>query len=138
MVHLLLGDYIGAGSFREVYKMRFVENYVIKIETGKTFYNVAEWEAWQECPTELARWLAPCIHISDCGTCLIQARVTPVKRRPVKIPNWLDDNKLGNWGKYKGRLVCCDYGHHRLLKNSFRRHKLVNGSKMWVTPVADI
>lgn len=138
LANMVLGKYLGSGSFRDVYELRFNLDLVVKVEKGKTFYNVAEWEIWSECPAEYAKWLAPCLHISDCGRCLVQRRVEPSKSRPRKIPNWMDDNKLANWGKYKGRLVCCDYGHHRFFKDGFRRQKLVAGSDMWRTPIRSV
>jgi hypothetical protein len=61
-----------------------------------------------------------------------------VKHRPKNIPSFLDDNKLSNWGKYKDRIVCCDYGHHRFFKDGFRKCKLRNGRDLWVTPQKDL
>lgn len=138
LMHMLLGNRLGTGSFREVYALRFSDDLVVKVETGKTFFNVTEWEVWNACPKEYTHWLAPCVHISDCGTCLVQKRVSPIAKRPANIPNWLDDNKLSNWGKFRNRLVCCDYGHHRLFKEGFGNHTLVEGSSLWRSPIVDV
>ncbi len=68
-------------------------------------------EIWSH-DKDIRRWLAPCVQISPCGSILIQKRTTPApsSRYPAKMPKFLTDMKRSNYGLYKGRLVCHDYG----------------------------
>lgn len=139
LLNLLLGPKLGEGSFRKVYQLESDPGKVLKVEVpSQSFYNVMEWEIWQEAPAKWRKWLAPCFDISPSGCALIQAKVERVERRPRNIPSFLDDNKLSNWGKYNGRIVCCDYGHHRFFKDGFRKTKLRCGRDLWRTPLVDL
>lgn len=113
--NLIIGERIGAGQYRQVYESELDKNVVYKFETGATtFENTFEWEVWQAVKDnrQVARWFAPCLHISPCGMVLIQARcaVPPESKYPAKVPKCFTDLKRENWGLYKGRLVCMDYG----------------------------
>jgi hypothetical protein len=115
----LLGRKLGEGSYREVYEHATDPTKVVKIESalGDDFCNVVEWELWRDLEDrddqELLRWFAPCYHISGFGRVLIQARTKKLKALPREIPSVFTDLKLSNWGLYKGRPVCHDYGFHR-------------------------
>lgn len=126
-INLFLGEKLGEGSYREVYALRTDDTKVIKIERyARSFSNVHEWEVWKNTyPESWKRWLAPCHYISDSGTVLIQSRVTPVTKLPEKLPSFLTDIKLSNWGKLNGRVVCCDYGNHKFFSDGFWKAKLV-------------
>jgi hypothetical protein len=85
-------------------------------EPGTSFENRIEWEIWKmvkDYPS-IKKWFAPCLHISPCGTVLVQARVkeAPESKFPPKVPRCFSDFKRQNWGLYQGRLVCVDYGAH--------------------------
>jgi hypothetical protein len=116
-LHLLCGRLLGVGSARHVYECALNSEWVVKVETGaRSFQNALEWEFWQDAQAnkELARWLAPCHHISPSGVVLIQARTTdaPTKAFPKKVPKVFTDLKYQNWGYLLGdhrRLVCHDY-----------------------------
>jgi hypothetical protein len=111
----MLGDLLGEGSARKVYVARLNDAYVIKIETkGGSFQNVSEWEVWDWCQKDnaIAKWLAPCQFISNCGSVLVQRRVEPLRVRelPARLPAFLCDLKRENFGMLDGRVVCNDYG----------------------------
>ena len=109
------GKKLGQGFARSVYVLSANDDYVIKVETrAQSFQNVSEWETWswvKEHPA-LAKWFAPCTDISPSGAFLVKRRVTPLRprERPKKLPAFLCDLKIENFGLYKGRVVCCDYG----------------------------
>lgn len=114
---LMLGKELGKGFSRRVYVNNLDKTQVIKYEDkgGHLHQNVMEWVAWTRAIDwypDMARWLAPCFHLSDDGKYLIQARVTPVpiEKLPDRMPAWMNDFKIENFGRYKGRIVCCDYG----------------------------
>jgi hypothetical protein len=110
---VLLGERLGIGSARKVYQCRIDPGLVVKIEKGgRSFQNVNEWEAWSFLGKKHCHWLAPCLHISSCGAILIQKRAEPIRKGdlPKRIPSFLRDIKLENFGMIDGRLVCIDYG----------------------------
>lgn len=131
-INLFLGELIGEGQYRKVYASRIDPNLVIKVEFGaRDFSNVQEWEIWRNTyPEKWKRWFAPCLFISDCGSILLQQRVTPVTKLPAQIPSFFTDLKLSNWGHYKGRVVCCDYGNHKFFSDGFWKAKLVKTGKV--------
>lgn len=118
LVDAIRGRVLAKGAARTVYEYRPDTGRVLKRELYKGwFQNVTEWTVWERVDREdrkLARWLAPCYWISDCGLWLVQARVVPFPyphKFPVKkVPALLRDVKVNNFGLYEGRIVCCDYG----------------------------
>lgn len=113
---LFAGEKLGSGIARCVYECNLDETLVIKVEMrSQNFQNVLEWENWR-CWGEvkdIGIWLAPCVDISPCGTVLLQKRTKPVEQAelPEMLPRFLTDTKVGNFGKYDGRIVCHDYAH---------------------------
>jgi hypothetical protein len=111
---LFLGKKLGEGMSRKVYACRTDSALVIKIERRAGYFqNIREWETWNELQyTAAAKWLAPCIDISSCGTILLQKRAQPIREKelPKQMPVFLCDFKLANFGVLEGRVVCCDYG----------------------------
>lgn len=117
---LLMGKQIGEGVFRKVYEMEFNPDMVLKVEQKPhSFHNIKEWENWDQVRwhSDLREWFAPCVAISKNGLFLIQKRTTPVTMddMPAKHPACLTDTKVQNYGRYKGRIVCHDYGHLRTI-----------------------
>lgn len=109
----VLGAELGRGVGRAVYAYELDATKVVKVEdTAQSFQNVVEWEAWRVVKdTHLAKWFAPCHHISPNGSILIQERTTPIVRFPAKVPSFFTDLKLANFGKLPGRpFVSHDYG----------------------------
>lgn len=112
---MFLGKKLGNGIARDVYVHRFDPRLVIKIEeTSGSFQNVREAHMWDEVGDfkPMAKWLAPVIAISPCGTVLIQRRAEPIalKDLPKQVPVFLTDIKRDNWGLLDGHPVCFDYG----------------------------
>lgn len=110
---ILCGQQLGYGMSRVVYENKLDPTTVVKVETAaRRFQNVKEWETWQEFQYGLGKFLAPCVAISACGLILIQKRVEPLRKSeaPEKMPAFLTDFKLSNYGLYENRVVCCDYG----------------------------
>ena len=108
------GDMVGQGQGREVYACAINPDIVIKFETrARSFQNVLEHEVWEQvCHTSLAKWFAPVVDISPCGTVLLMRR-TMVPRPgelPDKVPALFTDMKTENWGMLDGNPVCHDYG----------------------------
>lgn len=128
----LLGEKLGEGNGRdrEVYVCGFDDSLVIKIEITKAndCQNVAEYLLWNLINREaearensekvrghfarMREWLAPCVSLSDGGAVLVMKRTTPASLNdfPKRVPRFLFDLKRQNFGLYKGRLVCHDYG----------------------------
>ena len=121
-IRFICGEELGHGISREVFVYLGNPDFVIKVEVNTTdrFQNVMEFNFWQDaCDcSEIMKWIAPCVRISPHGNWLLQARTMPVslaeiKRRHKRIPIWLTDSKVGNWGKLpNGKIVCHDYGTH--------------------------
>lgn len=131
---LICGKHIANGSAREVFEYLPDPTKVIKFEkNAKSFQNILEWEAWQDLHDQPAgKWLAPCRHISACGTILIMDRtVRPPEnfKWPKKIPAFLTDFKHQNYGLIGKQLVCHDYGTHAAfatLRKGFQKPKWWN------------
>lgn len=137
---LVLGEELGKGFSRRVYVNNLNKDQVIKYEDeGKHLYqNVMEWVVWCEASDwhlDMKKWLAPCFHISPDGKYLVQARVTPVPKEklPRLMPAWLNDFKVENFGRYKGRIVACDYGI--LIQTLIRQRKRGTKRAYWGTEI---
>lgn len=126
---LFIGDYISRGEYRSVYACGLDPSLVVKIEPRDTkrFCNQIEWGTWKEAEAgypEIAKWLAPCKSISAQGSVLLQARTKPIKKLPKELPDIFADVKLENFGLYKGRIVCHDYGNNRIWDKALKRFKM--------------
>lgn len=112
---LVRGEKLGEGTGRVVYVFAPDPTLVIKFETGgRSFQNILEWDTWNcyALCNAVAKWLAPCVRISENGSILLQKRTRPIRKEelPAKVPTWAMDLKQGNWGLYEGRPVMHDYG----------------------------
>lgn len=113
---VLCGKLLGEGIHRKVFECRLDPTLVVKVETDeehRSFANAYEHRNWQECRDykPVARWLAPVVRISPCGFILLQKRVAPLRQSelPAKLPRFLTDIQVANFGLYEGRIVACDY-----------------------------
>ena len=139
-IRFMCGEELGSGISREVFVYLGNPEYVIKAEVNTTdrFQNVMEYNFWQDACgcNEILKWIAPCIRISPHGNWLLQARTMPVshaeiKKRHKRIPVWLTDCKVTNWGKLpNGKIVCHDYGTHLAVPSMRATTKKAN---WWVT-----
>jgi hypothetical protein len=129
-IEFMLGKCLGRGVYRDVYEMPSdPKNWVYKVERfndGRYFNNVVEWRLWEEIAGhDAAAWLAPCRTISRNGNILVQARTKPLKKLPDLVPDFLRDTHLGNFGLYKGRVVCHDYSFNQIPRLGLKKIKLV-------------
>jgi len=122
---LCAGKLLGKGVGREVYRSNIDSNQVFKVETSScSFQNILEWEAWDAVKsTWYAKWFAPCLSISPCGTVLLQQYVPDIeiKDLPEDVPAFFTDLKQKNWGILNGQPVCRDYGRTLLMDRSLTR-----------------
>lgn len=132
---LLLTNKVGSGMSRDVYTTTLLPDCVVKVEdTHGKFQNALEWEIWKRAKKlGVHHWLAPCVFISGDGMVLVQKKT----RRPLpselpkKMPAWMGDFKLGNYGVLerkgkKPRFVCHDYGYGwSSLKHGLASKKMV-------------
>lgn len=132
ILHFFVGDMIGQGAYRRVYKLGR-DDQVLKIEyCGKQFCNMVEWQVWNAVEhTDLAGWFAPCIDIDPMGIALIQQRTKPIDsedefRKLVEttrggvLPSFFDDIHYANFGTIDGLLVCHDYGFNHFLDEAVK------------------
>lgn len=119
--YAMCGECLGDGVSRTVFEYLPDKSCVVKLEHAtRSFQNVMEWDLWQQHSagkgTSTLKWLAPCVSISESGNVLVQKRTKPVPwtwKLPKLAPNVLcADMKRENWGIYRRRLVCHDYGRH--------------------------
>lgn len=110
---LMLGDFLGEGVNRKVYRCALNPAYVIKVsDRGHCWQNINEWETWWYASKLMAKWLAPCVAISNSGSYLVQRYAEAIRadELPKKLPRFLVDQKISNYGMLDGRLVARDYG----------------------------
>ncbi len=109
---LLFGEMLGMGIHRKVGVYKLDENLVIKCAIDTPNINILEEEIWRMVKdTNIAKWFAPCVAISDCGMFLLQKKVEkiPKDHYPKFVPAFFGDLKYGNFGMLNGQFVCCDY-----------------------------
>lgn len=117
LIDLVAGRLLGEGAYRRVFECKLDKTRVLKhANLGKQAHNIIEYKIWDDVlqyDKILKNWFAPCYAISDQGLWLVQARTTPLSVRdlPKRIPKIMTDTKPANWGWYKGRPVCHDYGN---------------------------
>lgn len=111
---ILIGKKLGSGCYRDVYLCRLDSSLVVKVEREeKEFHNIKEWNIWDELKySDIKKWFAECIDISNDGKILIQKRVYFGRKEdlPKKIPTFFTDIQPANFGFIKKQLTCCDYG----------------------------
>lgn len=133
LFHLFCGKEIGSGEHRTVYEHWQNKNWVVKHDHGTNWSNVNEFLIWNEFQhSPLGKWLAPVEWISPRGLWIIQARTKPIPigKFPKKIPSIFCDVNPSNWGLYKGRPVCHDYGNHAVYEIVKRRGEALQ-SVVW-------
>ena len=124
----LLGDRIGTGGHREVYKHTSDETLVIKkVKNNNVSYNKSEYKTWvQSMYLGFSNWLVPCVHISMDNIYLVQLFGKPIEKEevPENIPHFLmyDWTNPRQWVKINGQVKMCDYDHDQLrsLEKEFR------------------
>lgn len=126
LFRLVCGEKLGRGVSREVYRCALDPTIVFKIEADAgSFQNIIEWETWDTVrftagmKNDYAKYFAPCIAISPCGTVLVQKYARPVDytELPEDVPKFFTDLKKENFGLLDGKFVCIDYGNNLLMTN---------------------
>ncbi len=110
---ILFGKYVGKGASRTTYVCNLDETKVIKVEQRPAYQNIVEWELWTRIQnTPLSQFFAPCRQMSTGGVYLIQEKCEPLPAtvRKIRVPAIIRDVRRSNFGVYKGRVVCFDYG----------------------------
>lgn len=114
--NMLCGRLIGEGIHRTVYECKIRPDLVVKVENQhmREFSNVLEDKFWsdQQHYKKVADWLCPIEFLSPDGRLLLmrKARILhPKDKLPDKLPAFLTDVKLCNFGWLDGRVVCVDY-----------------------------
>lgn len=135
LAHLFVGSWLGGGMTRQVYTVEHDPTLVIKFENeGDHFQNIMEWRIWQEIKDfpAYAKWLAPCVAISPNGIWLLQKRAVtvPKDKYPKKLPDFLGDTKLLNFGRIGKRFVACDYGTPSIGRFFWKSRHMVK-AKWW-------
>lgn len=115
----ITGRLIGWGIGRRVYECTINPDVVLKVEDGGgSFQNVREYETWHAVNFgPYAKWFAPVEHISPCGMVLVMAKTQRPLKFPERMPVFLTDFNRENYGLYKGRVVCHDYGTNLLMEH---------------------
>lgn len=117
-VTCLCGKFIGSGIHRSVFEYSLDDKYVVKVEPMNTNQNTVEWMIWNEVQylsgdmAWVKDWFAPVKWISPNGRILVMKKTfeKPDKKRPDKVPDFLWDVKVDNFGWIGNNLVCHDYG----------------------------
>ena len=112
LLECFAGRLLGRGVSRTVFECKFNPEYVVKVSKPYDTQNATEartWERFSDVP-HVAKWLAPIAQQSACGRVIVQRRTRPLLKPPAKIPHYLGDLKVQNFGMLEGRCVAHDYG----------------------------
>lgn len=120
---MLCQERLGGGVSRVCWSSALLPDCVIKVEeNSQCFQNIIEWETWSRVRgTPFEKWFAPCRWISSNGSVLIMAKTSKPAKYPDKVPAFMTDLKTDNWGIYKGKFVCHDYGYHLLMERGMTK-----------------
>lgn len=121
ILQAFLGEPLGRGATRGVHVFNLDHKKVIKIEESGSFNNVHEHLIWYEVcglSGDLAwvkDWFVPVEWISADGKVLCMHRTQPYTeskrtKMPNEVPAFLHDVSRHNFGWYKGKWRCHDYG----------------------------
>ncbi len=116
-----VGKKIGSGCYRSVYDYNLGKKneFVLKLEPGFSGCNPNEAQIWNEISyftknlEWVKDWFAPVEWISANGKVLCMQKTIPYHKKlkhPDKIPSFLSDVKIDNFGWIGNRFVCHDYG----------------------------
>lgn len=112
LLECFVGKVIGEGSERTVFASRYDPNVVIKVGKGYSTQNAVEastWDRFKDYP-KISKWIAPVLQRSaDCRV-IVQRRTSTLVKPPAKIPDFLGDLKVQNFGLLDGQVVAHDYG----------------------------
>jgi hypothetical protein len=124
LMGMIIGDELGYGIDRRTYVFAQDPTKVVKFQIEQNYFqNALEFEVWQQVKnTPYERWFAPCYGITAGGSVLLQARTGPLpKKLPELMPAFLFDFQRKNYGTYKGRIVCHDYGFPKIITSGLSK-----------------
>lgn len=100
---------------------------VIKVEdTAGSFQNIFEYEMWQWArDTKWKNWFAPAVSISSSGIYLLQKRTGKLIYPPKRVPDFMSDFKVENFGVLDKRVVAHDYGLPWSMRQALNKAKLM-------------
>lgn len=111
---------LGNGCSRQVFCTPSIPGVVFKQALYPTVWdhNLIEfryWEKHRDNP-DRARFLAPCLEVTDEGSWLAMARTDPIPEYEAwqqfrSLPFWIGDRHADNIGRYEGRVVAHDYAY---------------------------
>lgn len=107
-----VGKLIARGTTREVFECKFDKSVVIKVQRAFQTQNaveVATWKRVEDTPS-VAKWFAPVLGYSSSMRVIVQRRTMPLLKPPARIPEFLTDRKVQNYGMIGKQVVCHDYG----------------------------
>ena len=101
---------IKAGSGRYIYQYGDCVIKAAELDLRQNLIEACIWEDYGE--TDIGGWLSPVVARTPCFRAIIMKMTTPIEYEelPHKVPQFLTDNKVENWGILEGVPVCHDYG----------------------------
>lgn len=115
-----LGEYLGSGVSRHVFRSKANQKRVIKIAYDSPRENIIEDEVWTRIQfvKKYNKWFSPVHSISPSGYVLEMsyARTIPSLNYPDKIPAFFTDVNRSNFGWLNGHVVCLDYAANLLME----------------------
>lgn len=122
----ILGERLGKGTTREVFALKHYPAWVVKLEMDDApMINIMEYETYAAVWDGVQDWLCPIWGLSHHGLALYQRKTIPVTKEelPERIPSWLTDTKIENWGRLmpENRIVCHDFGMNLALQRGMTR-----------------
>lgn len=131
---LVLGKALGVGIHRKVGVFKPDPTLVIKCAVDCPNINILEEEVWNMVKeTDIAKWFAPCVAISENGIFLLQKMVEtrPRKEYPTHVPSFFGDLKYANFGWLNGKFVCCDYAGFMMTSMSHKWSSKMKKADWW-------
>lgn len=130
----ICGEHLGTGCFRSVFEYNLDDSYVVKIEPLNSSCNLVEYMIWEEVKgltgdlEYVKLWFAPVGWISPNGRIMTMKKTIQNDRRekPKKVPKFLWDVKIDNFGWIGKNFSCHDYGQFYNMINYPKGMKRVN------------
>lgn len=126
-----VGQRIASGTCRDVFECRLNNEFVIKVQKEYGTQNAVEYATWElhKAYPKVAKWLAPVVMRSSSMRVIVQKRTVPMLKAPKKLPNFLSDRKVQNYGLIGTQVVCHDYGLGVFLSD--RENIVLEDIKWW-------
>lgn len=118
IVNMVIGEFLGEGVHRKVFRSSLNSDWVIKIALSNSGIesNINEATVWHDLRgMDASNVLVPCVHLSACGMVLIQEFAEDITHNemPKYVYEWMTDTHCANFGKHQGKVKLRDYGSVR-------------------------